>query len=87
MAYSILARELEHFRRFPRPDLIRYIGGPAIERTEWIGPEPMIIEIRVEWADAEVGVIRIQATLNGPSCWRLDRLEEAILVRPPAPQR
>jgi hypothetical protein len=85
-AYSMLARELERFRRFPRPDLVRCIGSPAIERTEWVGAEPLTVEIRVEWADEDAGVIPIRATSNGPSCWRLERLEETVLVRPPAPE-
>jgi hypothetical protein len=82
-AYSVLARELERFRRLPRPDLVRCIGGPIIERTEWDGAEPLTIEIRVEWADVEAGAIRIRSTSNGPSCWRLERLEETVLVHPP----
>jgi hypothetical protein len=86
-AYSILARELERFRRLPRSDLVRCIGGPPIERTEWDGAEPLAIEIRVEWADFETGAIRIWAASNGPSCWRLERLEEAVLVHPPALER
>ncbi len=85
-AYSILAEELERFRRLPRPDLVRCISGPAIERTEWDGAEPLTIEIRVEWADEEAGAIRIRATSNGPSSWRLERLEEVVLLRPPAPE-
>jgi hypothetical protein len=85
-AYCVLAQELERFRRLPRSDLVRYISGPVIEMTEWDGAEPLTIEIRVEWADEEAGVIRIRATSNGPSSWRLERLEEAVLLRPPAPE-
>lgn len=85
-AYSILAEELERFRRLPRPDLVRCISGPAIERTECDGAEPLTIEIRVEWADEEAGAIRIRATSNGPSSWRPERLEEVVLLRPPAPE-
>ena len=85
-AYSVLARELERSRRLPRPDLVRCISGPAIERTEWDGAEPLTIEILVEWADEDAGVIRIRATSNGPSGWRLERLEETVLVRPLDPE-
>ena len=85
-AYSVLARELERFRRLSRPDLVQCISGPAIERTEWDGAEPLTIEIRVEWADRGEGAIRIRATSNGPSCWRLERLEETVLVPPLAPE-
>lgn len=63
-AYSILARELERFGHLPRKELIRFIGGPTIEQTEWDGAEPLTIEIRVEWADARPGVIRVRATSN-----------------------
>jgi hypothetical protein len=86
-AYSVLARELERFRRLPRPELVRCISGPAIERTEWDGAEPLTIEIRVEWADEKAGTIRIRAASNGPSCWRLERLEEAVLVHPTTLER
>jgi hypothetical protein len=83
-AYSLLAQELERFRRLPREDLIRRINGPTVETTVWDRAEPLTIEIRVEWADTKPGAIRIRATSNGPSCWRLERLEEAVLVHPPA---
>ncbi len=83
-AYSVLARELERFRILPRQDLVRYISGPVIERMEWDGAEPLTIEIRVDWADEEAGSIRIRATSNGPSCWRLERLEESVVVRRPS---
>ena len=32
--------------------------------------------------DAGKGRIRVEATADGPSCWRLERLEEAITVSP-----
>jgi hypothetical protein len=83
-AYSALAQELERFRRRPREDLIQCVGGPTIEKTEWEGAELLTIEIRIEWADVKSGAIRIRATANGPSCWRLERLEETVVVHPPA---
>jgi hypothetical protein len=86
-AYSVLAQELERFRRLPREDLIQCISGPTIEQTKWDGAEPLTIEIRVEWADTMEGAIRIRATSNGPSWWRLERLEETVLVHPPATEQ
>ena len=83
-AYVVLTQELERFRRVPREDLIRFIGGAPIETTEWHGMEPVTIEIRVEWADTKEETIRIRATANGPTWWRLDRFEETVLVHPRA---
>jgi hypothetical protein len=79
-AYRCLSQELEWFRRRPLEELVRCIGGPTIERVVRDEAEPLTIEVRIEWADSQRGIIRIRATANGPSWWRLERLEEAVLV-------
>ncbi|MDR3620865.1 MAG: hypothetical protein P4L85_16050 [Paludisphaera borealis] len=83
-AYSVLAQELERFRRLPYEELVRRIDSPTTEKTVRDEAGPLVIEVRVEWADAKEGPVRIRAIADGPSWWRLERLEESILVSPPA---
>jgi hypothetical protein len=42
--------------------------------------EVIDVEVCVRWAGAKPGAIRVEAVANGPSCWRLERLEEAVVV-------
>jgi hypothetical protein len=83
-AYSVLTQELERFRSLPHEELIRFIGGPVIEKTLEHEAGPLMVEVRVEWAETREGAVRIRATANGPSWWRLERMEETARVSPPA---
>lgn len=40
----------------------------------------MTVRISVQWADEKKQTLRVQATADGPSCWKLERLEECIVV-------
>jgi hypothetical protein len=68
-------------------DLLGRVGGPTTEETVWSEAGPLAIEVRFEWGEAREGAIRIRATANGPSWWRLERLEETALVPPPSAER
>jgi hypothetical protein len=82
-AYSLLVQELERFRRLPHEELIRCIGGPTSEKTVQDEAGLLVIEVRVERVENKAGAIRIRAAANGPSWWRLERLEETTVVPPP----
>ena len=82
-AYAELAAYLEHYRRMPYEELARRVGGPPVERSVESQEGPLTIEVRFRWTDTPKGSIRICATANGPSWWKLDRLEEAVTVRAP----
>jgi hypothetical protein len=82
-AYAVLAQELERFRSLPHEELARLIGGPVIEKTVEHEAGPFVVEVRVEWVENREGTVRIRATANGPSWWRLERMEETALVSPP----
>ena len=76
-AHLILAEELERWRRLPFDDLVGYIGSEPYLKTVLIGAEVVDAEVRVRWAGPRPGAVRVEAVANGPSCWRLERLEES----------
>lgn len=82
-AYAQLAAEIERYRRMPYAELARHVGGSPVERSVESEEGPLTIEVRFRWADAPEGAVRICATANGPSWWKLDRLEEAVTVKAP----
>jgi hypothetical protein len=84
-AYAILAGELERMRLLPFDDLACRAGAPPSVTSIPAGSETLEIEVRVAWADARRGILRIEAAARGPSCWRLERLEKSIVVSEPEP--
>jgi hypothetical protein len=81
--YSELASELERYRRLSHDELARQIIEPRTERMIESPEGPVTIEVRVEWERFDAGPIRVTATAFGPSWWKLDRIEEAMTVKPP----
>jgi hypothetical protein len=80
-AYEALASELERWRSMPAPDLLANIGKPATVLPVSIDGEDIAIEITVQRHYRDPDAVRITATANGPSHWRLERLVESIVVR------
>jgi hypothetical protein len=83
-AYAELAAELDHYRQLPYEELVRRVGGPSVERSVESEEGPMMIEVRFRWAGPEGNAVQISATANGPSCWKLERLDEAVTITRPA---
>jgi len=81
-AYQVLAAELESWRRLGYSALTEQVGQPAVTKSVPLGQEEISVQVRIRWADAERRSIRIEATADGPSCWRLERLEESVTVSP-----
>jgi hypothetical protein len=82
-AYAELAADLNRYRQLPYEELARKVGGPCVERSV-DGPEGSItIEIRLRWAGPEGSAVHISATAYGTSCWKLERIEEAVTVARP----
>jgi hypothetical protein len=82
-AYAKLTAELERWRRLPYGDLVSLIGASPSVASVPVGSEIIDVEVRIMWVEAKPSSIRIEAVANGPSCWRLERLEEAIIVSEP----
>ena len=79
-AYGVIAAELEALRQLPYNDLVARIGTQP-HRREIVTPAGVAaLETWVEWKDRANGEVCVVATFDGPSTWRLERLEERISV-------
>ena len=81
-AYIVLSRELDTRRELGYHALVTEVGQPARQRLVRIGDEDVVVETSVQWADAKKHAIRISASAAGPNWWKLERLDESILVYP-----
>jgi hypothetical protein len=79
-AYEALARELDRWRLLPKQELVTNVGKPASVHSVNINGEDIAVEVSAHWQKEEGGAIRITGVANGPSHWRLERLEESIVV-------
>ena len=79
-AYAALAAVLEEYRARSFDELAVLIGSPPGVSAAQAGTESIDVEVRITWEDRRKQAIRIEATANGPSCWRLERLEESVVV-------
>ncbi|MDR2689415.1 MAG: hypothetical protein LBB76_06620 [Azoarcus sp.] len=82
-AYAILTAELEHWRRLPFSELVSFVGASPFRTSVPVGAESIELEVYIKWEKPHA--IRIEAIANGPSCWKLERLEEVIIVFAQAP--
>jgi O-acetyl-ADP-ribose deacetylase (regulator of RNase III) len=79
-AYAVLARELERWRLLSTQELVASIGKPARVRSIDIDGEHIAIEVSARWHNEEGGSVLVTGVANGPSHWRLERVEESIVV-------
>lgn len=82
-AYPLLVRELEAMRARPWDELRALVGQPPASLQRRIGDEDIAIEIAVQWADKTRRSLRIRGSARGPSSWRLQILQESLVVDPP----
>jgi len=81
-AYSVLAAELESWRGLDYRTLVAHIGQPPVTKSVPLGQGEISVQVSVCWADGSKRSLRVQATADGASCWRLERLEESVTVSP-----
>jgi hypothetical protein len=83
-AYIALAAELEMWSRRPSSDLRACVGLPATSRVVEVQGEELQLELTVSWTDKKRRAIRIAGMATGPSHWRLERLDESVVVELPS---
>jgi hypothetical protein len=84
-AYAAVTEELRRWSQMPVADLLTRVNRPPEVREVTVQREVLMIEVAASWADAKHTSIRIEATANGPSHWRMERLIERVVV--PVPER
>jgi len=82
-AYAILAAELESWRQRPFHEVSRMVGMPAAARTVRLKGEDLSLTVTVRWSDDRQRGVLIEVTADGPSTWKLERLEERIDIKTP----
>jgi hypothetical protein len=78
--YALIAAELDHWQRMPRLDLLARLDRPAEITSAMIGDTTTSLEVSVRWEDESKTKLRVQAIAYGPSTWKMERLEEAIIL-------
>lgn len=81
-AYSILARELVAWRQLGYERLLAMVGQEPSEKLVRLGEEGLTITIFVWKPSPRSPNLRIEASADGPSCWRMERLEEHLIIGP-----
>jgi hypothetical protein len=79
-AYALLSRELLSWQHRPYEQLVSQVDQPASERNVRLGEEDVTLRVAVRWASEKKTAVRIEAVADGPSWYRLERLEESIVV-------
>jgi hypothetical protein len=79
-AYMALAAELEMWSRRPSSELFACVGLPATSRVVEVQGEELQLELTVSWTNEKRRAIRIAGMAIGPSHWRLERLDESVVV-------
>jgi hypothetical protein len=64
----------------PRSELVDKVGKPALVTSATVNGEEIAIEVMVHWHDQERTAVRVTGVANGPSHWRLERLEESVVI-------
>lgn len=82
-AYAILAAELESWKRLGYSALTKRVGEPITTRSVPSGQEEISVRVQVRWADEPHGAVRVEATADGPSSFRLERLHESVTISAP----
>jgi hypothetical protein len=84
-AYGLLSNRLEQYRSRGYDALHSLVDEPAASETVQLNGEDVVVDVAVVWKDKKRGTLCVWATAYGPSTWRMERLDERIVVRPGQP--
>lgn len=79
-AYRLLASTLEEYRALPVAELAALVGNRRSERAASSSGEEFILDVSVMRAGEPGDGIRVHAAVDSPSSFRLERVEDEILV-------
>ena len=79
-AYKLLAEVLDSYQKKPFPDLESLVGQRISERLQAPASEGFFVDVSIEWSNQEKRRIRVSASADSTSTYRLERIEESILV-------
>jgi hypothetical protein len=79
-AYSIARRELEDFRLASADELLALVLRQTTRDITGHTGTTYSVETRATWVDSPGRLLKLSVTVNAPSTWRLERLEESVVV-------
>lgn len=79
-AFRELASELGKFESMNQHCLAALVGTSTVKRSLLDGNDALELEVQVAWKDEYKRAIAVTATIRGMSTWKLDVLEERIII-------
>lgn len=79
-AYQQVMEILAQYEELPFPELVSLVGQRRSERVRTDSGEEFLIDVRVIWANQEARRLKVIASADSPSTFRLQRLEERVFV-------
>ena len=86
-AYKLLIEVLSEFAGRPFRELEQMIGRPVVQRVAIGSGEEFLINVAVTWIDGECRQLRVAASVDSPSTFKLERIEEHRLVSEQPPNK
>lgn len=80
-AYQLASEQLARYRELPFAELVTLIGRRSSERVTYRDAGEFLADIEVAWADERRVQLRVTAIVGSTSTFRLERIEESVLVR------
>ncbi len=79
-AYALLSKELNLWKNKTTEEIFALVESQTVSTQRSNDGEEIKIEVISKWIDREKKKIRVEAIAYGPSHWKLERLEEKILI-------
>jgi hypothetical protein len=79
-ACRLLSEILERYRSLPFSELAALVGSPRSERVRTESGEEFLLTVVVEWVDESARRLRVAASADSPSRFRLEHHEERITL-------
>jgi hypothetical protein len=82
-AYRVVGPRVNAMRAESWDALAARVERGMVSEVVWVGGQALEIETEVSWVGEGERELRVTVRANGPSHWRLERLEESFRVKAP----
>jgi hypothetical protein len=83
-AYDVASNALREYEALGYSRLSQLVGYPQPPSRHPRSDGAFTVVVVIRWVDDPGGSIRVEATVEGSSTWRLERQTEALVVHPKA---
>jgi len=85
LVYRLLLARMEEVRSLGYEGLLPLVNETVISEPVRVNNGDVWIDVGVRWADQRRRTLCVCGTASGPNCWRMERLDEQMLVAPTVP--